>query len=340
MFKKLVFLFLLSFSFISFGQVGGRYTYQFLGLVNSPREAALGGKVITNYDYDPMQALYNPATINPAMDNQLSLNFINYIGDISYGSAAYAYLWDRRTQVLHLGATYINYGKFDGYDEQGNPTNSFGGGEVAFSVGHARNIAFTNFHIGGNLKVISSKLEQYTSLGVALDIGVMYVYEDWDLHITAVARNVGTQLKPYDNIREPLPFELLFGISQTLQHVPIRWHLTLENLQVWNIAFANPNNAILDLEGGVTNEKINFLDNALRRMIIGIELFPERGFNIRVGYNFRRGEELKIIEKRTFAGLSAGFSIKLNKLRLSYSYAKYSSAAASSYFGLNIDLNK
>ncbi len=340
MFKKLVFLFLLTFSLVSFAQVGGRYTYQFLGLVNSPREAALGGKVITNYDYDPMQALYNPATINPAMDNQLSINFINYIGDISYGSAAYAYLWDRRTQVLHLGATYINYGKFDGYDEQGNPTNSFGGGEVAFSVGHARNIAFTNFHFGGNLKVISSKLEQYTSLGVALDIGIMYVYEDWDLHITAVARNLGTQLKPYDNIREPLPFELLFGISQTLQHVPIRWHLTLENLQVWNIAFANPNNAILDIEGGVTNEKINFIDNVFRRMIVGIELFPERGFNIRLGYNFRRGEELKIIEKRTFAGLSAGFSIKLNKLRLSYSFAKYSSAAASSYFGLNIDLNK
>ncbi len=340
MLKKAIFLFLLVLSAISYGQIGGRYTYQFLGLVNSPREAALGGKVITNYDYDPMQALYNPATINPAMDNQLSLNFINYIGDVSYGSAAYAYLWDRRTQVLHLGATYINYGKFDGYDEQGNPTSSFGGGEVAFSVGHARNIAFTNFHIGGNLKFISSKLEQYTSLGVAMDIGIMYVYEDWDLHITAVGRNIGTQLKPYDNIREPLPFELILGISQTLQHVPIRWHLTFENMQVWDIAFSNPNNATIDLEGGVTNEKINFIDNLFRHTIVGVELFPEKGFNIRLGYNFRRGEELKILEKRTFAGLSAGFSIKLNKLRLSYSYAKYSSAAASSYFGLNIDLNK
>ena len=325
---------------MSFGQLGGRYTYQFLSLVNSPREAALGGKVVTNYDYDPMQALYNPATINPEMDNQLSLNFVNYIGDINYGSAAYAYLWDRRTQVLHLGATYINYGNFDGYDEQGNPTNSFGGGEVAISVGHARNIAFTNFHIGGNLKFISSKLEQYSSLGVALDIGVMYVYEDWDLHITAVGRNIGAQITPYDNIREPLPLELILGISQTLQHVPIRWHLTLENMQVWKIAFPNPNNSIFDLEGGETKEKITFIDQAFRHMIFGLELFPEKGFNIRLGYNFRRSAELKILEKRTFAGLSAGFSIRLNKMRLSYTYAKYSSAATSSYFGLIIDLNK
>ena len=73
-------------------------------------------------------------------------------------------------------------------------------------------------------------------------------------------------------------------------------------------------------------------------MIVGIELFPEGGFNLRLGYNLRRAEELRILEQRAFAGLSGGFSIKLNKLRLSYSYAQYSLAASTSTFGLNIDL--
>ncbi len=319
-------------------QIGGKATYQFLNLVNSPRMAALGGKVVTNYDYDPTQPLFNPASINPAMDNQLSLNYTNYIGDVNYGTAAYAYLWDRRTQVLHAGITYINYGKFDGYDEAGNPTSSFSGGEVALSLGHARNIAFTNFHVGVNLKLISSKLENYSSFGGALDIGLMYVYEDWDLQITGVARNLGTQFTPYHEEYEPLPFELIFGISQTLENVPIRWHFTLENMQQWNVAFSNPSREQTDLEGNVQKENINFIDNAFRHMIAGIELFPESGFNIRLGYNFRRGEELRIAEKRAFAGLSAGFAIKLNKLRLSYSYSKYSTAASSSFFGLNIDL--
>ncbi len=336
--QKSVLLLTLITATITTAQVGGRYTYEFLGLVNSPREAALGGKVVTNYDYDPTQALYNPASINPAMDNQLSLNYVNYIGDISYGSVAYAYLWDRRTQVIHTGVTYINYGKFDGYDEFGNPTNSFSGAEVAFSVGHARNIPYTNFHIGVNVKLISSKLEQYSSFGGALDIGVMYVHEDWDLNISGVARNLGTQFTPYNEVYEPLPFELIFGISQTLQNVPIRWHLTLENMQIWNVAFTNPDMEEIDLEGNVIEEKINFIDNTFRHMILGLELFPEGGFNIRLGYNIRRGEELSIVNKRAFAGLSAGFSIKLNKLRLSYSYAKYSTAAASNYFGLNINL--
>ncbi len=338
MHQKVFYVLALFMSAVTMAQVGGRSTYQFLNLVNSPRQAALGGKTVTNYDYDPTQALFNPAAINPEMDNQLSLNYSNYIGDINYGTAAYAYLWDRRTQVIHAGATYINYGKFDGYDEFGNPTSSFSGGEVALSFGHARNIAWTNFHVGANIKFISSKLEQYSSFGVAADIGVMYVYEAWDLHITGVARNIGTQITPYDNIYEPLPFELIFGISQTLENIPIRWHLTFENMQRWNVAFSNPNREETDLEGNVKEEKINFIDNAFRHTIVGIELFPTGGFNIRLGYNLRRAEELRILEKRAFAGLSAGFSIKLNKIRLSYSYSKYSTAASTSNFGLNLNL--
>ena len=321
-------------------QIGGRYTYQFLNLVNSPRQAALGGKVVTNYDWDPSQALYNPASINPEMDNQFQLNYVNYFDDINYGTASYAYLWDRRTQVLHAGVTYINYGQFDGFDEAGNPTNSFSGGEVALSAGYARNIPYTDFHVGANVKLISSKLEQYSSFGGALDIAIMYVYEPWDLHIAAVARNIGTQFTPFNEVYEPLPFELIFGISQTLQNIPIRWHFTLENMQVWNIAFENPNRSITDLEGGTVTENINFFDNAIRHMIFGIELFPESGFNIRLGYNVRRAEELRILEQRAFAGLSAGFGIKLNKIRLSYSYSQYSAAANASFFGLNIDLNR
>ncbi len=338
MHQKVFYVVAILMSVVTFAQVGGRSTYQFLNLVNSPRQVALGGKTITNYDYEPTQGLFNPASINPEMDNQLSLNYSNYIGDISYGTAAYAYLWDRRTQVIHAGATYINYGKFDGYDEFGNPTSSFTGGEVALSFGHARNIAFTNFHIGVNVKFISSTLEQYSSFGGALDIGVMYIYEAWDLNIAGVARNIGTQFTPYDSVYEPLPFELIFGISQTLQNVPIRWHITFENMQRWNIAFSNPNREETDLEGNVKKEKINFIDNAFRHTILGMELFPEGGFNIRLGYNLRRAEELRIVERRAFAGLSAGFSLRLNKIRLSYSYAKYNTAASTSTFGLNINL--
>ena len=336
--QKVLFLLISLLAFSAYAQIGGRSTYQFLNLVNNPRQAALGGKIVTNYDYDPIQGLFNPAAINPAMDKQLSINYNNYLGDVNYGTVAYAYLWDRYTQVIHAGITYINYGNFDGFDEQGNATNSFSGGEVAISVGHARNIPYTNFHYGGNIKLISSKLEQYSSFGVAADLGLMYVHEEWDLQITGVARNIGTQLTPYDIEIEPLPFEIILGVSQILERIPIRWHFTLENVQRWDLAFNNPDRETTDLEGAVTSETTNFIDETMRHIILGIELFPESGFNIRLGYNFRRAEELRIIDTRAFTGISAGFGIKLNKVRVNYSYSKYNTAASTSFFGLNIDL--
>ncbi|MBV1925062.1 MAG: type IX secretion system protein PorQ [Dokdonia sp.] len=331
-------IFLFFFSTLCFAQLGGRGTYQFLNLMSSPRQAAMGGKLLTNYDYDPDSAMYNPATINYKMDNQLYVNYVNYIADINYGTASYAYLYDRRTQVLHAGITYINYGTFDGRDENGNQTREFGGGETAVSFGYAVQIGRSDVHVGANAKLISSKLEQYSSVGGALDLGVIYNYEKWDLNAAFVIRNIGTQFTPYVDTIEKLPLEIDAGVSQILPNVPIRWHLTFENLQLWNIAFENTAQSSTDLEGNVTESKVNFLDNVIRHTIVGVELFPESGFNLRFGYNFRRSEELRIINQRSFAGLSAGFGIKINKIRFNYAYARYNSAAATSFFGIGIDL--
>lgn len=321
-----------------FAQVGGESTYQFLNLISSPRQAALGGKVLTNYDYDVTQALYNPATINMDMDNQLALNYTSYLGGIGYGTAAYAYTVDRHTRTFHGGVTYINYGDFDGYDEEGNSTGSFSGSEAALSLGYAYNIPWSDFYVGANVKFITSKLEQYSSFGAALDIGAIYINEDLGFHAALAVRNIGTQITTYAGQREPLPLEIDFGMSQKLENVPIRWHLTMENLQTWNIAKPNPARSVTDLDGNQTEEEIGFFNNALRHLILGAELFPDRGFNIRLGYNFRRAEELRIVDQRNFSGLSFGIGIKMNKMRFSYSHARYTSAANTSFFGLHIDL--
>ena len=233
MYKKIVPLVLFFFSTYCFSQLGGQSTYQFLNLVASPRQAALGGKVLTNVDYDVTQALYNPSTINVNMDNQFALNYSSYLGGINYGTAAYAYTWDRRTQTFHAGVTYINYGDFDGYDEQGNPTGSFTGNEAALSLGYALQIGYSDFYFGTNVKFISSSLEQYNSLGIATDLGLLYVDEDLEFQATLVVRNLGTQITTYAGRQESLPLEINIGLSQTLENIPLRWHLTFEILKIF-----------------------------------------------------------------------------------------------------------
>jgi hypothetical protein len=284
------------------------------------------------------QALYNPATINLEMDNQLALNYANYLGDISYGTAAYAYTVDRRVQTFHAGITYVNYGSFDGYDENGNSTGTFTGNETALSFGYAFQIGFSDFYAGANIKLISSKLEQYSSFGGALDFGLIYINEYLEFNAALSVRNLGTQFTTYAGLNEPLPLEIDLGFSQMLENVPVRWHLTFENLQQWPIAASNPARVTTDLSGNQTQEDIGFLSQLIRHTLIGAELFPERGFNIRLGYSFRRAEELRILEQRNFSGLSFGIGIKFNKLRFSYTHARYSSASNTSFLGVQISL--
>ena len=82
---------------------------------------------------------------------------------------------------------------------------------------------------------------------------------DNDINYGLSVRNLGFQLKPYENTNEKLPLAIDAGISQLMENVPIRWHVTFENLQQWNIAFSNPNRAQSNLDGTATEEKVSFL---------------------------------------------------------------------------------
>lgn len=338
MLNKLMSFLFISFCTLTYGQIGGRHTYQFLNLVTSPRQAALGGKAITIYDEDVNQALFNPATINPEMDNHLALNYGNYFGEVSFGSASYAYTYDRHLQTFQVGVNYVNYGQFEGYDENGQATSQFTGNEVALSFGYAYNVPNSNLFLGANGKLITSALETYNSFGGALDFGAIYIDEANDVNWAFVIRNLGTQFTTYSGLEEKLPLDIMLGVSQELENVPIRWHLTFDNLQQWNVSFSNPNQAQTSIDGTTTEKKVSFLGNAIRHTVFGVELFPKRAVNLRLGYNFRRAEELKVEEIRNFSGISVGFGMRFNTMKFNYSYSRYTLAGNTSLFGLTINL--
>ena len=320
-------------------QVGGERIYSFLNIPTSATQAALGGEALTVSD-NVNQPLWNPATISRFMDNQLAVNYVNYLAGINVGSATFAHLVNRRFGTLHAGIQYIDYGEFIGADEEGIETGDFGARDLSVSVGYAYNIPWSDFYVGANLKFLSSKIENFTSQGIATDIGIYYYSDYRPYSFTAVIRNLGYQLSPYDQTREEIAYDVAVGASYRMEDVPIRWHLTINSLQQWNLAVPNPSNSSSDLDGNTKEESISFLDNMMRHFVIGAELFPEKKFNLRFGYNFRRAAELKLTETRTFAGISAGFGLKMGRLRFDYAFTKYHPVDNSSTFTLYIDLTR
>ena len=337
--RKISFLYFILFSSSLFSQVGGESVFQFLNLNSSSRQVALGGEVLTLIN-DVNQPIWNPSTINAELDKQLSINYTSFLAGISVGSASYSQVINRRFGAIHGSIKYLNYGTLIEADENGNETGDFKASDVALSVGYAFNLPWTNFFMGFNGKLINSTISNFTSNGIATDIAVLYYSPYKSYAFTLVARNMGTQIQSFDGTNEKLPFKVAIGGSYKLRYVPLKWHLTLDNLQQWKIAVPNPSNSTSDLEGNTTDEKISFFTNAIRHLVIGAELFPESPINLRAGYNFRRSSELKLQNSRTFSGISFGFGIKMNKLKFNYAFSKYHAATSASTFSLQFDLDK
>ena len=334
--KILLLLFIVSIKM--FPQVGGESIYNFLNLTGSAKQAALGGNVLILLD-DVNQPTWNPSTISQKLDGKLGVNYLNYLGDINYLSAAYAFMPNPHVGTFHIGINYLAYGTFIGADEQGIETGNFKAYDLAISAGYTYNFFRSDFFIGANLKLINSVIENYSSFGVGADFALLYYNEYNPFAMTLVIRNVGYQITAYDEIRENLPLQVNLGASYKLENVPIKWHFTMDNLQQWNIAVSNPSNNSSDFDGNITEEDINWMDNAIRHFTIGAEMFSESVFNIRLGYNFRRASELSLNETRTFAGFTAGFGLNFNNFSFNYAFTKYHPVSNASTFSLQINLN-
>ncbi|MFH1001092.1 MAG: type IX secretion system protein PorQ, partial [Bacteroidota bacterium] len=290
--KRIFLLFLLTLFFTSFGlsQIGGRYTYQFVNLTNSARISSLGGKIVSLPDNDLNLVYFNPSLLNRNMSNQFVLNYVNYFSDINFGYVSYAKTIEN-VGNFSAGLHYINYGTFNETDNTGKILGNFNAAEYCMNISYSGMID-SLFVIGLSLKPIYSVLESYQSFGAAVDAGATYYAKNQLFTAALVVRNAGFQFKPYyPGNREPLPFEIIAGFTQKLKHAPFRLSLTLHNLQTYKLYFENENNpsyTVDPVSGDTTFVKsyVEFLDNAMRHAILGVEFLLTENFHIRAGYNY------------------------------------------------------
>lgn len=322
-------------------QTGGRYTYSFLNLPVSARQAALGGNLLSVQDADMNLAYLNPALLNNQMNKHLSLSYINYFSDINFGYAGYAFNAKKRG-TMSTGLQCISYGDFQRADETGLVTGEFSAADYTFHFSGSRPVKDSLFNVGAAFKVIYSSLESYQSLGVAADVAGFYYNEELQLGVGAVIKNIGTQLITYRaGNREPLPFEIQAGVSKRLAKAPLRLSLTYENLERFRLV---QKDTVAPVFNPLTGEEENTantgaFDQVMRHLVWSAELFPAKNFFIRIGYNYQRRQELKLLTRTGTAGLSWGFGLRIAKFHLSYGRAVYHLAGPSNHFTIGTSLS-
>ncbi len=338
----LLFLLLLT-SIAASAQIGGSHTYQFLSLPNSARVAALGGNFLAVKDDDISLAIANPSLITKEMHNKLALSYINYYSDVNYGFAAYSRSFNKIGSFV-ASLQYINYGSFTQADANGETYGTFKAGEYALNIGWARSLD-SNFSIGSNLKIIQSSLESYSSFGLAVDIAATYQSKNKRFISSLMFKNIGRQLSYYnEGNRESLPFEIQFGLSEKLKHAPFRFSLILNHLEKWDLTYEDPLNPSVKIDP-LTKEVIEkskfskFGDNLMRHLVVGVEFVPSNSFNIRLGYNYQRRQEMKVESALSTIGFSWGFGFRVSKFYLSYAHVIQHLAGSSNFFTIATNLS-
>ncbi|HMT30076.1 MAG TPA: PorV/PorQ family protein, partial [Bacteroidia bacterium] len=200
----------------------------------------------------------------------------------------------------------------------------------------ARPLYDSSLTVGATLKTIYSSLEDYSSVGMAVDLGANYYFTNQLIDISLVVKNAGRQIKYYtDGNNEPLPFDIQFGVSKRLAKAPFRFSLITHHLQKFDMTYKDPAKDVVDPITGEQNvDKITFFEKLSRHCIIGAELLLSKNFHIRGSYNFQRRQELGIEEKMSTVGISYGFGFRISKFHLSYGRPPYLGAGAPNHFHL------
>lgn len=177
---------------------------------------------------------------------------------------------------------------------------------------------------GAAMKILYSHYAGYTSAALAVDVGVNYFNEETDFSFSAVVRDVGVQVKKFDDRSETVPYDVQLGLSKGFAHAPIRLSLTLTDLTRWSSSYYYT----------ADGSKTKALQQVLNHLVVGVDIMPSQYFYLSAGYNFRRAYELKAAGKSRGAGLTFGGGIKVRRFRADLSYARYHAAASSFTLGV------
>lgn len=292
-----------------------RTGYNFLRLPVSAHAAALGGDNISIIEDDESMIFNNPALLSSVSDKTINLNYMNYMSGANTASASFNRIIKERASVA-ASAQFIDYGKMKETDENNIQTGEFSAKDI--SIAGYFSYMLTDRLAGGiTAKFITSYIGDYNSIAMGVDLGLNYYDPEKEWSVSLVAKNLGGQMKAYDDQYDRMPIDIQLGASKRFAHMPFRISATLVDLNHLDYKFIN-------------------------HLVAGVNIIISPTIWVGAGYNFRRANEMKITEadgeSSHGAGLSFGAGINLERFKLNLAYGKYHVSSSSILINLAYSL--
>ncbi|MBO5747716.1 MAG: type IX secretion system protein PorQ [Muribaculaceae bacterium] len=330
---RYIFAIVMLWSLNCFAQEGAS-AYSFLEVPSSSHAFALGGTNITVIDDDINLMEQNPALLGPEIDMQVGFNYMHYLGASNFAGVRYGMAAGDRG-AWSIGIQYLGYGTMSQTEADGSVVGTFSPQDVVFSGMYAHD--FTDRLRGGiNVKMIYSSYEQYTAFAMATDLGLNYYDPDHDMSLSLVLKNLGGQIKRFDNDYDRLPFDIQLGWMQRLGSSPFQLSITAWHLNKWNLPY-------YDMEDNGSEIRVlkqSFMSNLFRHLVFGLQYAPSDKFYIALGYNYKTRTDMSTYNRNILSGFSIGAGLKVKSFALGVAYAQPHKSGSSIMLNLSTNLNE
>jgi hypothetical protein len=311
--KKIFAINLLLFFFLSLAAQEGETVFSYLLLPSSARGAALGGYNVSVVENDLPLVYMNPALLREEMDMTINAGYLSYVGDVGVGNATFAKTLGEKS-VWGVGFNFANYGKMLETTENQEIVGNLNANDICGNLFFSRDLTEV-FRGGVAAKFVYSNYYHNTAIGLGVDLGINYYNPDTELSIGIAGKNLGRQVKAYEEELSNLPWDIQLGMSQRLSHAPIRYSVTLINMN-------------------------HFRESLMRHFVFGVELMPSDNFWIAAGYNTKRASDLSLAESNKLGGFSLGAGLKVKAFSISCSAGIYHPSATSFMVSLSTSLSE
>jgi hypothetical protein len=293
----------------------GSVGYEFLEIPVSAHSAALGGNNVSVIEDDITLIYTNPALLSNISSTTLNFNYLSYISNTNKLSATFGCISGERG-AWAIGAQVLSYGSMKETTEDFVDTGEFSANDMAIQGGYS--YLFNDKLSGGVVgKALMSNYGNYSSLALAVDIGINYYDADRGFSVGIVAQNIGREVDHLHEESVDLPFDLSLGFSKDLNNAPIRLSFTLSDLTNWGNYYE------------INGKSQNFSKRFFNHLTIGADVFPSASTWLALGYNFRRANEMEFLDDSHWAGFSFGGGLSIRKFKIGVAYGKYHVGASS-----------
>ena len=211
--------FLLIFSGLCF--VNGQSGYQGLNSWYSSVTVSLGGGgTLLNIQEADRQ---NPAVLGRADNQKYILETVRYPANVNSKHIGWIFPKNKRIYSFHY--RQMDYGRFDGYDEDGNPSGSYNSNDTWFSSSISSQYGILSYGMSAGL--FHSQLGSKKSIIMVSSFGGLISLNKQNMEFGIALKNQGIILKKF-NSEENFPLSCVMSVSKNLAYLPLKLNLDIE----------------------------------------------------------------------------------------------------------------